>query len=295
LEIIKTISHRKDAKPAKNNKKFLTLFAALREKIVVLMDNLRFYGSPPFRVAVLHGGPGAPGEMAPVARELAHDRGVLEPLQTADSVEGQVQELRGVLETRGDPPVTLIGWSWGAWLGYILAARYPALVRKLILVGCPPLEDRYVAQIQSTRLSRLTKDQRHELEDITAALEDPSTKDSDALLDRFGAMMSAADSFSPLPEDEEEIPVQFDIHHSVWSAAAAMRSSGELLELGKQIRCPVVAIHGDYDPHPAEGVQKPLALILKDFRFILLPKCGHAPWREREARDIFFKYLDKEI
>jgi pimeloyl-ACP methyl ester carboxylesterase len=259
------------------------------------VNNLRSYGKAPYRIAVLHGGPGAPGEMAPVARELARERGVLEPLQTADSLEGQVQELREVLETHAKLPVTLIGWSWGAWLGYILTARYPALVRKLILVGCPPFEDRYVARIQSTRMGRLTKDQTRELEDITIALEDPSTKDSNALLDRFGAIMTAADSFSPLPGKEEEIPVQFDVHQRVWSAAAAMRASGELLKLGKQIRCPVVAIHGDYDPHPAEGVQEPLQSILKDFRFILLPKCGHAPWREKEAREDFFEILFTEI
>ena len=78
-----------------------------------------------------------------------------------------------------------MGWSWGAWLGYLFTARYPALVQKLILVGCPPLEDRYVAQIQSTRLNRLTKDQRSELEEITVALDDPSTKNPDALLDRL--------------------------------------------------------------------------------------------------------------
>jgi pimeloyl-ACP methyl ester carboxylesterase len=233
--------------------------------------------------------------MAPVARELARERGVLEPLQTADTLEGQAQELRDVLETHGEPPVTLIGWSWGAWLGYILAAQYPALVRKLILVGCPPFEDQYVAQIQSTRISRLTKDQRRELEDITSALDDPSTKDSNTLLDRFGAIMSAADSFNPPPDDGEEIPVQFEINQRVWSAAAAMRAGGELLELGRQIRCPVVAIHGDYDPHPAEGVHLPLKSVLKDFQFIRLPRCGHAPWREREAREQFFAILRREL
>ncbi len=106
--------------------------------------------------------------------------------------------------------------------------------------------------------------------------------------------MSAADSYHPLPDDGEEIPVQAEINQRVWSAAAAMRTSGELLGLGKQIRCPVLAIHGDYDPHPAEGVEQPLKSVLKDFRFILLPHCGHAPWREKEARDLFFGYLLKE-
>ncbi|NBD34478.1 MAG: alpha/beta hydrolase, partial [Chloroflexi bacterium] len=35
------------------------------------MNPLRTYGHPPFDVAVIHGGPGAGGEMAPVAHELA--------------------------------------------------------------------------------------------------------------------------------------------------------------------------------------------------------------------------------
>src|SRR5262249_15809566 len=99
------------------------------------MENLRRYGAAPFRVAVLHGGPGAPGTMAPVARELAGDRGMLEPLQAASSLQGQVEELRTVLEGHAELPATLIGSSWGAMLGFIFAAHYPALVTKLIMVG----------------------------------------------------------------------------------------------------------------------------------------------------------------
>ena len=62
------------------------------------MKNLRTYGKAPFNVAIIHGGPGVAGEMAPVARELASDWGVLEPLQTAALLEGQIEELKTVLE-----------------------------------------------------------------------------------------------------------------------------------------------------------------------------------------------------
>src|SRR5437899_4952417 len=99
------------------------------------MDNARIYGAAPYTVAVVHGGPGAPGTMAPEARALASEWGVLEPLQTATSLDGQIEELRQALEQYCDLPVTLIGSSWGAMLSYLLAARHPALVRKLILVG----------------------------------------------------------------------------------------------------------------------------------------------------------------
>lgn len=44
------------------------------------MEKFRSYGTAPFEIVVIHGGPGAPGEMAPVARELSGQFGVLEPL-----------------------------------------------------------------------------------------------------------------------------------------------------------------------------------------------------------------------
>ena len=68
------------------------------------MKNVRTYGKAPFTVAVIHGGSGAAGEMAPVARELAYDWGVLEPIQTATSLHGQVEELRRAVEKHADIP-----------------------------------------------------------------------------------------------------------------------------------------------------------------------------------------------
>jgi pimeloyl-ACP methyl ester carboxylesterase len=86
-------------------------------------SNPREYGEQPFKIAVLHGGPGAPGSAAPIAEGIFRHRSVLEPFQTADSVDGQVEELRQILESCASLPVTLVGHSWGAWLGYIYAAR----------------------------------------------------------------------------------------------------------------------------------------------------------------------------
>jgi len=34
---------------------------------------------------------------------------------------------------------------------------------------------------------------------------------------------------------------------------------------------------------------------VKNFRFILLEKCGHEPWKEKYARDKFYEILKKEI
>jgi pimeloyl-ACP methyl ester carboxylesterase len=259
------------------------------------MDNPRAYGRAPFSVAVVHGGPGAAGEMAPVARELASDRGILEPLQTAESVAGQVEELKAILEENGNLPITLIGYSWGAWLGFLVAAHHPSLVRKLVLIGSGPFEEKYVAKLQETRLSRLREDERTEYRSVLARLSNPRAQSQDASLERLGELASKTDSYDPLRGEPEAITFQAEIHQRVWQDAVEMRRSGRLLGLAKQVRCPVVAIHGDYDPHPAEGVQEPLNRILKSFRFILLPSCGHTPWLEKQAREAFYKIVNDEL
>jgi pimeloyl-ACP methyl ester carboxylesterase len=259
------------------------------------MKNYRTYGKAPFGLAVIHGGPGAAVQMAPVARELSRTWSVLEPLQTAASLEGQVEELRNVLENKGDLPVILIGSSWGAMLGYIFSAYYPSLVKKLFLIGSAVYQEQYATAIEQTRLNRLHRNEQEEAFSIINSLKDPSLKDKDNLLSRLAALYKRADVYNPLNKGKDNLKISYEINKNVWNDAVKLRSSGELLELGKKINCPVIAIHGDYDPHPAEGVEKPLSKILKNFKFILLKNCGHLPWIEREARDIFFKILKKEL
>jgi len=262
------------------------------------MAIVRTYGEAPFTIAVIHGGPGAAGEMAAVARRLCCTHGVVEPLQTAATLEGQVQELKQVLRACAHPPVAMIGFSWGAWLGFIVAARFPELVSKLVLIGCGPFEERYVAALHATRLSRLSADEKIEFAAILHALSHAETDDKDRLLHRLHKLTVKTDTYAAHidPIDAEDLMnLQGDIFQSVWKAAAEMRRSGELLGLAARIQCPVVAIHGNHDPHAAAGVEAPLSRSLKDFRFILLDKCGHKPWIERQACGRFYRVLEMEL
>lgn len=257
-------------------------------------NNFRKYGRSPYSVVVVHGGPGAPGDMKPVAEELSKTYGVLEPLQTADSVNGQIDELKNVIEQNGAPPVILIGWSWGAWLSYLLSAKYPNVVKKLILVSSGPFEVEYAKTIMPTRLSRLTSDEKIKVEKIIEELQ--KNENSGSVVDEFGAIMDKADTFDPI-ENQTQIKFGFqpEIYKKVWSEAEKLRSSGQLLKLAQAVKCPVVAIHGDYDPHPAKGVEEPLSRHLQNFRFVLLNNCGHTPWKEKQAKDRFYEALDKEL
>ncbi len=259
------------------------------------MKNLRKYGKAPYNIVVVHGGPGALGEMAPVARHLSKKQGVLEPLQTRNSIKEQVLELKTIIEKNAQLPVTLIGWSWGAWLSLILTAKYPKLVKKLILVSSGPFEVKYAKRIMNTRMSRLTEEKRKKLNSLFANLEDLKKNEQKSAFDEIGRLINKADSFSLIPYKNEVIKTQPEIYERVWSEASKLRKNGSLLGLGKNIRCSVVAIHGDFDPHPAEGVELPLKKVIKNFRFILLNKCGHHPWYERYTKDEFYSLLIKEV
>ncbi len=259
------------------------------------MKNFRKYGARPYKIAVVHGGPGAPGSVTPVARELAADAGILEPLQTKDSLEGQIQELHDVLNEHADLPVILIGHSWGAVLSYLTTTRFPHLIKKLILVGMPPLDAKSLPDKYAVWLSRLSETDRVEFLSLEKFVWDGVAEDKSASMGRLFRLIAKADSYEQVLCKDETLKYQLDINIPVGLELRKLQQSGDLIEMGKKIKCPVVAIHGDYDPRPAEGVKLPLSHVIKDFKFILLEKCGHYPWLERCARDEFYKILRNEL
>ena len=217
------------------------------------MKNLRKYGVGPFSVAVIHGGPGAPGEMAPVAKELSIVRGILEPLQTSASIDGQLHELHTILKKHSNFPVTLVGHSWGAWLSFLFAARYPSFVEKLSFIGSGVFETKYALKITKTGLNRLNEGDKLKVHSFKESLNGSIVGNKSAIMAQFGKLMTKADAYDPIPFDNKELDVQYDIFQCVWKEAEELRQSGKLPEQGKNVQCPVVAIHGDCDSSPSEG------------------------------------------
>lgn len=259
------------------------------------MNNLRIYGNEPYKIAVIHGGPGAPGEVAPLAKELSKSQGVLEPLQTADSIGGQIQELKEIIKHNAKEPIILIGHSWGAWLSFIFTAQYPELVRKLILIGSGAYEEKYLKSMNNSRTSRLTEEENKRVSELMGLISNPNCDNRKAVLSEFGKLMSKADSFSPISLENEILDFQPEVFQNCMKEINELRRSGALLEIGTKIKCHVTAIHGEYDSHPYEGVDKPLSRVIKNFKFMLLKDCGHYPWNETYAKERFYEILNSEI
>lgn len=271
------------------------------------------------RIVSVHGGPGAGGGMEPVAEKLNHIAGAIAPIQTADTVQGQIDELAEVILDQCTSPVVLVGHSWGAWLAMLLAAQSrgfhrfdkdgiifpespkthaPALLTRvagLILVCSGPFLHDDAQTIMKTRLDRLSKKDREQVRKIMQQIKSVDNKHRDDLLKQFGTLLSTVDSFDEIPENGPEIKVDLHIHQQVWDQAAEIRKKETLLDALSKLQCPIAAIHGDVDPHPWKGVRDPLMRLQPQARFHLLQRCGHYPWRERHARDRFFRILAQEV
>lgn len=259
------------------------------------MENPRFYGESPYSVVVIHGGPGAPGSIASVARELSTICGVLEPLQSEHTLNGQVEELKGILQEFGDLPVVLIGWSHGSGLSTLLTASCPDLVKKLIVIGTTPFNEKYQDEITRDRLLRLNEEERAEFFSLAEIILNPEKESRKEAMAQLFRLISVSEYYAPLSHPDDVLEYQPDINISISREWRKLLDSNELMKIISYIKCPVVAIHGDYDVNPAEAVREQFSQFIRDFKFILLEKCGHTPWHEKYARDEFYAILKEEI
>jgi len=132
---------------------------------------VREYGSSGPVVIVLHGGPGAAGHMARVARGLATSYRVVEPFQRGSSSEPftvakHVADLHEIINFyTADCCPALLGASWGAMLALAYAAAHPSSAGPLVLVGCGTFDLAARAELERTVADRTTDVIRARLKD----------------------------------------------------------------------------------------------------------------------------------
>jgi pimeloyl-ACP methyl ester carboxylesterase len=57
------------------------------------------------------------------------------------------------------------------------------------------------------------------------------------------------------------------------------------------IDAPALMLHGDDDPHPGRMIHTCLQKWMPGLAYVSWPRCGHSPWRERGAREDFYRTL----
>jgi pimeloyl-ACP methyl ester carboxylesterase len=188
---------------------------------------VRHYGtSGPF-VALLHGGPGAAGYLAPLARELDDCFRVLEPLQRSAGraplgVASHLADLHQVLERdcAGALPL-LVGHSWGAMLALAYAAARPRNVRGLVLIGCGTFDPVSRARLQATVEQRVDAALRQRLERLPLDLPDP-----DARLRQLGSLLLPVYSYEAAVTELAATSCDARAHDESWRDMLRLQEAG---------------------------------------------------------------------
>jgi pimeloyl-ACP methyl ester carboxylesterase len=254
--------------------------------------DVREYGAGRDVVVLLHGGPGAPGHMAPVARDLAGYR-VLEPLQRGSgavplTVQTHIDDLRDVLcSPRGhQAPVHLVGSSWGAMLALAFAADHPAHVRSIVLVGCGTFDEATRASFKRNLDARLGAVTKNRLQILDAEI-----VDQDQRLRARVALLMTAYMHEPITSDLGLENTDARANEETWRDMLRLQAAGVYPAAFRRIPAPVLMIHGVDDPHPGRAIHASLLPYLPQIEYRELSRCGHYPWLERHARAEFFRDL----
>lgn len=272
-------------------------------------DALRFrmYGADGPLVAVLHGGPGAPGSMVAVARRLGESFRVLEPFQRRSgderlTVARHVADLHEFLQsqhlssrpsrTRGegqdeDRPA-LVGHSWGAMLALAYAAAHPGSVAALVLIGCGTFDPVAREHMRQAIERRMDDALRQRLERLAGEAPDP-----DARLSLMGDLLLPLYSHDLAAADHEDAGERSDArgHDETWEDMLRLQEAGVYPGAFRAIHVPVLMLHGAVDPHPGPLIRASLQPFLPQLEYRELERCGHYPWLERAAREEFYVVL----
>lgn len=250
------------------------------------------HGKAPYKTVLIHGGPGATGSLYNFAEELNRltGMGIVETLQSRYSIAELIEELYSQITEYCQERPTLIGHSWGAWLAVLFAGKYPKICKNIVLVGCPPLADKYVKEISLRRLHSLSDEESKIFQKVI----DHAAADEDMKM--IPCILEKSDNYC-LESSEKRMAdiADHEMYNRIWKEAAELRTSGELLTVFKNSQSKLFFIQGVCDPHPAEGVTKPLEENGIPCKTYILEKCGHNPFMEKYAREKFYDILQAII
>ncbi|MCL7453931.1 MAG: alpha/beta hydrolase [Anaerolineae bacterium] len=254
--------------------------------------HIRGYGSTGPDVIVLHGGPGAAGYMAPVARGLAAPFRVLEPFQRGSggeplTVARHVADLHEVVTScAGEVPPALVGHSWGAMLALCYAAAHPGSVTSLALIGCGTFDPASRQRMRAIRQARMTDPVRARVERLAEQYPDP-----DERLCAQARLVLPLDSYELEYTDAEPATCDARAHEETWQDMMRLQEAGVYPAAFTAIDAPVLMLHGAVDPHPGHMIEASLRAYLPQLEYREWECCGHYPWLEKAVRAEFFTVL----
>jgi proline iminopeptidase len=249
-------------------------------------------------LVVLHGGPGFDHNSVIQLNELADEfqvifydqRGSGNSSGTIDSasitVKNFVEDLEGLRRQLSLGKINLFGFSWGATLAMYYGIKYPGNLKSLIIAGTGGASKEYFNEYFLNLQSRTTKDDKRALGEMEK-LESFKRQETEIIQKYWRIIMKPFFMDTSMVNEvdltfgKNTLKNQADIGKFLMDDLGDYNISNEL----SVINCPVLIIHGTYDPFPAEGAYKVHGQLISS-KLVIMEDAGHFIFID--ARDRFF-------
>ena len=246
-------------------------------------------------VLVLHGGPAAVGGVALLAEGISGSCHAMEPWQRGSggaplTVARHIADLHELAMDLGeDSRVAIVGHSWGAMLALCYAAEHPDKAGPIALIGCGTFDQACRNHMRATIEERTDDDLRSRIRRVASDTSAPA----DQFIQTFKLTRHIYDydPLDPYPEKEESEPFDLKAYDETWSDMRRRQDDGVYPQAFAAIESPILMLHGEYDPHPGKMIRDSLLPYLPQLEYHEYERCGHSPWIEKAARDVFFSAL----
>jgi pimeloyl-ACP methyl ester carboxylesterase len=256
-------------------------------------ERIRYHGSSGKQVILLHGGPAAYGDLKEMADVISSSFRAIEPWQRASgdiplSVDCHVNDLKALIDwkCRGECPA-IVGHSWGAMLALVYASEYPDDATSVVLVGCGTFDAESRARMKDIFDERTDEEMKKKLDRILSEIDDPRER----LVEKY-KIIGKLQEYEHIPHEKSEVePFDSKGHQETWDDMVRLMGEGVYPAAFRKIKIPVMMLHGAYDPHPGGMIFENLKRYIPQLEYHEFERCGHYPWREKYARDEFYKVL----
>lgn len=267
------------------------------QELYVIADNAQLFcrtfgqGKP---LIVIHGGPGLTQDyLLPYMEKLGNDNFVIFYDQRACgnstgaitpetvNLPQYLNDIETIRKHFGFEKVSVLGHSWGGFLGMHYAIHYPQSVDKLILLNSVPVssEEFFLFLAEWKRRTSAIK----EIEEIKTQPEflagDPG------LTEKYYRLIFTTYCYKPESANDLNLLMTTEAIRNGTKAYALLNENTlqkpfNLHDELKKLNLPTLVIHGDSDIIPsstAENIHKSI----KGSQFILIKQCGHFPYIEK--------------
>ena len=243
-------------------------------------------------LVMVHGGPGIPDYLAPVA-EIVDDLGLVHRYDqrgTGGSAwEGEhtiarhVQDLASLLDVWGYDRVVLLGHSFGTTMASYFLLAHPGRVAGLIQLAGPFLDPWREADLAAQR-ARRSGEQQARLDELDAISSRTDSEDTEYLaLSWFTDHADQARAWDwALAAARTLRPVNYAMNAQLNAAKKADPLESRVDELRELLPPGAIIIGGAGDTRPAAALRRLGARL--NCEVTIIPNAGHEPWLEAPGR-----------